>query len=894
MRPLRRGCKRLIGLFTGGRREREITDELDSHIQMQTEDYIRLGLPPEEARRAAALKFGSLESAKEGIRSQRGLPRLESLMKDANYAARGLRRNPGFAASVILTLALGIGANTAIFDVAYAVLLKPLPYPDPEHLYSVGAVIPERKIGNLPLPIQIYLEWRKSDTVFASMSAIRPWQGNLTGDGEPEHVGGARVSANFFSVLGVPVAQGRTFSPGEEQPGSDRVVVISDALWRRRYAADPDVIGRKIDVNGEAHVVVGIAPPSLLVPTGTQMGPRLAFSPRIDIWKPIAPTRAELQGENWNHAVLVRLKRGSNPEIGRQQLQALLNARIRAQAPAMKLDLITQLEPLREVYAGKARLPLLLVLGAASLLLLTACVNIANLFLVRAANRSAELATRIALGAGRARIVSQALTESVLLAVLGGAAGAVIAKCGTNLLAALGPDDMRYLADTRANLPAILFATTASVITGVVCGLFQMGHVYRKGPSSPLQEGARAALGGSRTGRIRRILVATEMALGTVLLISAGLLLHSFINVTGMDRGYQVERVLTVDLALSGPRYAEDARRVAFYRELARDIAGLPGVLAAGAISQLPAIAGSAGAQQTIFYEADTNFQSVVLKRPVALIRSITAGYFAASGSALRAGRLFTDQEETPVALISESMAARLWPGESPASVPGRALRHGDVTGAPILVAGVVQEVRSGAGDREPMPVIYRPDNQWTSGAMSLVLRTAHEPGSIAAAVRSEIRRLNPNLPITSIRTMREIVSESVAQRRFQMILISLFALVALLLGGVGIYGIVSYSVACRTREVGLRVALGAMRSDVIRAVISEGMKPVLAGLLVGLAAGVAIATALRSLLYGITPADPLSLGVVTALLLFTSGMACYIPARRAARLDPMIALRHE
>ena len=592
--------------------------------------------------------------------------------------------------------------------------------------------------------------------------------------------------------------------------------------------------------------------------------------------------------------MLVRLKRGSSPEMGRQQLQALLNAGIRAQAPAMKIDLITELQPIREVYAGKARLPLLLVLGAASLLLLTACVNIANLFLVRAANRSAELATRIALGAGRARILSQALTESVLLAVLGGAVGAIIAKYGANLLAAFGPDDVRHLVDTRANLPAILFATAASVITGIVCGLFQMGHAYRKDPSNPLQEGARAALGGSRAGRIRQILVATEMALGTVLLISAGLLLHSFVNVTGIDRGYEVERVLTVDLALSGPRYAGDAKRVAFYRELASQIGALPGVLAAGAISQLPAIAGSSGAQQTIFYEADTNFQSVVLKRPVALIRSVTAGYFSASGSALRAGRLFTDDEKIPVALISEAMAARLWPGESPASVVGRALRHGNVTGAAILVAGVVREVRSGAGDREPMPVIYRPDNQWTSGAMSLVLRTANEPGAVAAAVRSEIRTLNPNLPITSIRTMREIVSESVAQRRFQMILISLFALVALLLGGVGIYGVVSYSVACRTREIGLRIALGAMRSEVVRAIISEGMKPVLAGLLVGLAAAVAMATALRSLLYGITPADPVSLGVVAALLLFTSGMACYIPARRAARMDPMIALRHE
>jgi putative ABC transport system permease protein len=316
--------------------------------------------------------------------------------------------------------------------------------------------------------------------------------------------------------------------------------------------------------------------------------------------------------------------------------------------------------------------------------------------------------------------------------------------------------------------------------------------------------------------------------------------------------------------------------------------------VAAGAISQLPAVSGSSGAQQTIFYDADTNLQSVVLKRPVALIRSVTMGYFAASGSALRAGRFFTDHEKAPAALISESLAARLWPGEAPVNVVGRALRQGDVTGPPILVAGVVQDIRSGPGEREAMPIIYRPDDQWTSGGMSLVVRTAQEPGALAAAVRAEVRKLNPNVPVVAIRTMREIISESVAQRRFQMILISLFALVALLLGAVGIYGVVSYSVACRTREIGLRIALGALKVDVMRSVVSDGMKPVLAGLLVGLGAAIAIGTALRSLLFGITPADPLSLGVVAMILLGTSALACYIPARRAAQLDPMTALRHE
>lgn len=895
MRRLRRAWKRLSGVFTGGRREREFADEIESHILMQTEDNIRSGLSVEEARRRAALTFGSVDSTKEAIRDQRGLPALEWLMKDVRYAARGLRRNPGFAASVVVTLALGIGANTAIFDVAYAVLLRPLPYSNPEHLYSVGVLIPERRqFGNLPIPIQSYLEWRAADTAFASMSAFRPWQCNLTGDGEPEHVGGARVSIDFFSVLGLKVAQGRAFSSEEEQPGNDRVVVISDALWRRRYGGDPAVVGRRIDVNGERHLVVGIAPPSLLVPTGSQLGPRLAFATRIDIWKPIAPTAEELKSENWNHALLVRVKPGENPDTGRQQLQTMLNARVRAQRQNTKVELIAQLSPLREVYAGKARFPLLLVLGASSLLLLTACVNIANLSLVRAAKRSNEFAIRLALGAGRARILGQTITESTLLAILGGSAGAVIAKYGANLLAAFGPDEVRLLADTRMNLPAFFFAIAATVVTGMVCGLAPAARLYRKCAFDQSHEGARAILGGRRSGVIRQVLAATEMALGTVLLISAGLLLHSFVNMTGVDLGYHVERVLTADLTLSGPRYANEASQVAFYRELARNVRALPGVHAAGAISHLPAVSGSSGAQQTVLYEADINMQSVVLERPVALIRGVTTGYFAASGTALRAGRFLTDREAVPVALISESLAARLWPGESPIALVGRGLRHGNVTGTPILVVGVVQEVRSGAGNRRPASIIYRPDNQWVSGAMSLVIRTAEQPGTLATSVRAEIRKLNPNLPITAIRTMREILSESVAQPRFQMMLISLFALIALLLGVVGVYGVISYSVACRTREVGLRVALGATKGDVMRSIFWEGMKPVVAGSLVGLASATAIATAFSSLLYGISPADPLSVGIVAGILLSTSAVACFIPARRAARLDPMTALRYE
>ncbi|RPI22619.1 MAG: FtsX-like permease family protein, partial [Acidobacteria bacterium] len=384
-----------------------------------------------------------------------------------------------------------------------------------------------------------------------------------------------------------------------------------------------------------------------------------------------------------------------------------------------------------------------------------------------------------------------------------------------------------------------------------------------------------------------------EMALGTALLVSAGLLLHSFLNVMSADRGYEVERVLAVDLSLFGPRYESGESRIQFYREVTANVRAIPGVLAAGTISDLPATAGSSGASQTIFHSTDTDFQGLVLARPVAMIRSVTTGYFAASGTTLRAGRFLTDHESVLVAVVSESLVKSLWPGEKPEAVIGRTFRQGHVNRPLVTIAGVVKDVRPGSADGDVPPIVYRPHGQWASGPAALVVRTAQEPAGLAPAVRAAIRKMDSNLPIPAIRTMTEIVSATVAQRRFQMMLISLFAVVALLLGAVGVYGVVSYSVASRTRDIGLRIALGAMESDVMRWVFSNGMRPVVIGLVIGLLGAVAIGRMLQSQLFGVSPTDPLSFGVVILVLLLTSGLACYLPARRAARLDAIVALRH-
>ena len=553
--------------------ESRMDAEFAFHLDSQINDYIRQGLSRKAAERRARREFGPVDLAKDECRDERAWQWLDHFLRDARYAGRSLRKSPGFAAAAILTLALGIGANTAIFSVVYAVLLKPLPYRQPDRIYSVEVVIPERRaqLPSLPVAVQAFLEWRKADTGF-DISALRPWECNVTGDGEPERLGGAQVSANFFSFLGVPPERGRGFSAEEEQPGRERVVVISDSLWRRRYGADPGLVGRSIRLNEESYLVVGIASPSLLVPTGTLLHPLISFAPRIDIWRPTAPTAQELRNESWDHGVLVRPRPGADLERGRQRLQASLNALVHAEQPGIQTELIAQLVPIREIYAGKARLRILLIFGASLLLLLTACTNIANLFLARLASRSAEFATRIALGAGRARILSQTLTETTLLALLGGAAGALLAKYGTPLLAAHGPEEVRLLAGTHLNLPVLWFAIGASLLTGMLCGAIPAWQAYRKDAAAALQEGARGALGGSRAARFRQVLVGVEIALGTVLLASAGLLLHSYVKVMVADRGYQVERVATVDLALSGERYSTAAKRVAFYRELTESV----------------------------------------------------------------------------------------------------------------------------------------------------------------------------------------------------------------------------------------------------------------------------------------------------------------------------------
>jgi putative ABC transport system permease protein len=773
------------------------------------------------------------------------------------------------------------------------VLLKPLPYAKADEIYGIEIVVPElrEQIPSLPATVQAYLAWRNSG-VGSGITALRPWECTFTGDGEPERLGGARVSPNFFTFLGVPPAAGRGFSTADGEPGREGVVIISDGLWRRRYGANPSVVGRTVTINGQPHTVIGVAPPSLVVPTGMLLHPLVAFAPRVDVWKPIAPTAGELKNESWDHGVLIRVPPTNNLEQVRGALAGSVTELMRAQRPGVRTEPGIRLVPLREVFSAKSRLRLLLIFAASLVLLVTACVNTTNLFLARTTSRAGEFATRIALGAGRARIFSQTITETVLIAAAGGMLGGWMAAYGAALLSSSGPEEVRLLAAGRVDWELVIFAIGASVAAGLLCGIIPAWHAARPDVAHELREAGRNASGGPP--RARFMLIGVEMMLATALLASAGLLLHSFVRIIGADRGYQVERILAVELSLSGPDYAMAGRRVTFYEQLAANVSNLRGVDAAGAISDLPAIASGVGGSRIILYDTDTRLRDVMLTRPVAMIRSVTPGYFAASGSQLRAGRSFGPQEQTLVGVINESLARRLWPNDPPEAIIGRSIRQGDAATPLVAIIGIVRDARPGAIDRPEAAALYRPHAQWASGPMTLVVRTAGDPASVAQVVRAAIRKMDANLPIPALRTMREIVSASVAERRFQMLLTLAFAVVALMLGAVGLYGVVSYAIACRTRDIGIRMALGAVRGDVMRWVFATGMKPAIVGLVAGIAAAVAIARLLRNLLYGIRFADPLALGAVTGVLLAASALACYVPARRAAALDPLAALRHD
>jgi putative ABC transport system permease protein len=873
-----------------GQLEGELDSELRYHYERQVEDNLRAGMPEREARRRARLDFGGHEQVKEECREARGGLWLEETLRDIRFAWRTLWKSPAFAGAAIGTLALGIGANVAVFAVFHAVVLKPLPYAEPERLVAVAGVVPQlrARFASIPMRARDFDAYQRSNSVFSAMSALQSRDFNLTGEGEPQRLYGARVSANLFSLLGVHPERGRSFAPEEDQPGRDRVVVISHELWKRQFGADPGVLNRTVLLDGEGHDVIGIMPERFLFPTGAQLHPRVLFGPRVDVWKPMAFRADELEHQgNWAYACMARLKPGVGLDRAHQDLDVI--ARTVPFPDGLVAE--TQIVPLRRVFSGDARAGLTMLLGAVALLLLIACVNLANLFLAQMSARGREFATRAALGARRGRLARQVLTEVSLVASIGAAAGFVVAQWATQVLLSLRPAASPALQVSGLHGPVLVFTAAVAVATGAAVGVTPALQMAR----GTLYENlvTRGAAAGPRTGRLRRGLIATEVALSTALLLLAGLLLHSFVKVMNVDKGFTTESILTADLSLSSDRYTPP-RMAAFYQELTERVSGAPGVVSAGIVTA-PPLRGQSGRGESgpVYFETDTD-PSQTPERPFAVIQSATPGLFPTLRIPVLAGRLFEDDEPVPVTAISADLARGLWPDETLGSAVGRRVKLNHSAAEPVTIVGIVGDVRGDTLESEPAPAAYRPQSQAPFGEMTLVVRTRQPPESLASTVRREVWRIDKDLPVASMRTMRAIVSASTAERRFQMVLLVVFATLSLVLAAVGIYGVTSYTVSGRTHEIGVRMALGARGRDVLLSVLEQGLRPVAAGLAVGLAGAAAAATLVRSLLFGVQPLDPLSLGGVCLVLLVVATVACYVPARRAASVDPAVTLRSE
>ncbi|HLM99195.1 MAG TPA: ABC transporter permease [Bryobacteraceae bacterium] len=810
---------------------------------------------------------------------------METLGNDLRYAFRALARDRGFAIVAILTLALGIGANTAIFSIVNSVLLRPLAYREPGQLVTIREVVPSLShiYPTLPVNALHFDAWRKQCASFESLAEIGSGTLDLTGAGEPVQLHAALVSATLFHVLGVEPRMGRSFLEEEDQPGHDQSVVLTDSLWRNRLGADPSIVGKKIRLDGLPHTVVGVLPAWFRFPRTETLGASGALDVPADIFKPIAINLKDTSPEGeFNYNVIARLKHGATEARALAELN-VVQAGIAKKLPE-KLELKAKLEPLEEVVVGPARQGLLVLLSAVGAVLLIVCVNLANLLLARSAGRARESAIRTALGASRARLLRQALTESLLLAIAGGALGVVLAYWGLELLVKGAPLDLPRLDEVHLDGRVLTFALLISTITGLLFGILPAWRLSGASPQDALKAGSHTTTEGTRGTRLRGLLVSLEVGLSAVLLIAAGLLTTSFVRLMQVDKGFTTESVLAVDVALPDSKYDKQEQREQFYQRAVAGVESLPGVRSAAVINQLP-LQGEMWVD-IVWLPGDNR---PMFERPFANMRFISPGYFKTLGIPLRRGRTFEQTDRgKKMAIISQRAAERLWPGQDPV---GRQFGHNE--NEMYQVAGVAADVRVSL-HQDPVLMVYLPYWDRARSNASLVVRTAMDSRAIAAAVRAEIWKIDPEVPVPAMRTMDQVVSDSVGQRRFQMSLLASFAAGALLLASLGIYGVVSYSVSRRRNEIGIRIALGARGGDVYRMVLRQGLAPVALGLIAGVAVALAAGRILSSLLFQVSPTDPFTIGAVTILLAAVAVVACSVPAVRAMRVEPMKALRYE
>jgi predicted permease len=867
------------------RSERDLDDEVRAYAAILEDENVARGLPPVEARRQALIEMGGVEQVKEQVREVRMGALLETVGQDARYGLRTLARAPGFTVAAVLALALGIGATTAIFSVVDAVLLRPLAYARPHRL----AVVLTRGTG--PVAPGNFLDWRRDATSFERMGAAEAWGTNLGGNDRPEHVDGVRLTSDIFPLLGVPPQLGRTFASDEDQPGHAHVVVLGHRLWQRRFGGDAGVVGRSITLDGQPHVVIGV------MPRGFEFPPFWATG--AELWAPLPLAERAGSRNGQSLRVFARLSPGATLEKARAEM-ATITSRLEKEYPGTNRNVVVR--TLDDIVVGDVRSALLILLGAVAFVLLIACANVAHMLLARAAARHKEIALRIALGASRARVVRQLLTESVVLAAIGGVAGVALAAAALRMLIAISPGNLPRL-ETAGLDPRVLAVTVVvSLATGIAFGLVPALQASRFDLSGALRDGERGSTVGAGRHRLRRFLMASELALALVLLVGAGLMVRTFVALRRFDPGFDPRRVVSAVMSLTGSRSEEPARRLAFYREVLDRVRALPGVTSASAINHLPL----AGDVWGFPFQVEGRPPAKPGESPSAAFRVVLPGYFQTMGLPLVRGRDFTEDDRLGAPgtiIVNEWLAERFWPGADPI---GKRLTLDDLDKNPewLTVVGVARNAARGKWAAAPDEEMYLPLLQshlylerkgGPFSFLTLVVRTStDEPAALAPSLRTAVWSVDGNVAVSEVQTMEEVVARATASPRFYLLLLGSFAAAALALAALGIYGVMSYSVARRQNEIGIRMALGARSGDVLRLVMREAVGVVAIGGGIGLAVAWLLTRLMGGLLYGVGAADPATFTGVAALLGAVALVATYIPARRAVRVDPLSALRAE
>jgi putative ABC transport system permease protein len=889
--------RRLRNLTRRDKLHRDIELELAFHVNERMDEWIASGMTPKEAKQKAMREFGNHGLHLERTRDMDIQVSLETFAKDLRYAVRGLLKSPGFALIAVMTLGLGIGANSAIFTVVNTFLIRPLPYPEPDRLVSL---FERNVVGNeqdMSVAPGNFLDWQKTSTSFESMAASGVRILTLTSDAAgtvPERVGICPCSATLFRTLGVKPLLGRTFTAEEDRFGAPRLVVISYGLWQRRFAGADDVIGKSIRLDGDDHQVIGVMPRDFLFPHRI-----------VEVWRPVLagiPPQQQIRHDLHNFGVVARLRPGVSVKEAYAELDGIA-AGYKKDHPDEATGKGANVIPLHQQLVQNVRSSLIVLLAAVGCVLLVACVNIASLLLARAASRTKEIGIRTALGAGRGRIVRQLLTESVILALAGGVVGAVLTFLIAGVLIENAPAAVVLVpaGSVPIDYRVFVFGFGIAALSGIGVGLFPAIRVSRANLASDLKSNGRSATSSRTHARTRNGLVAMEIALSVMLLIAFGLLFRSFLLLYQVRTGVRVDHTLTMNVNAPLANYREPAQRVSLLKEIIERLRSVPGVKSVG-LTTCPPVSGSCG---VLFYYVDGR-PFVLGKVLAAMDRSVDPSYFEAAGIPLVGGRTFTERDGTGPdvnnprlgsIVISESMAKTVFPGEDPIGKQiffDFEVQRGRIQNVPVphyQIIGVVGDVLS-ALDAQPSPTLYRPLLDAANAGALVLLHTAVEPKSVMGPAQDEIHRIGSTLAINRVQTMEELLNVSVAARQFNMMLFASFAALALLLAAIGLYGLVSHSVSQRTAEIGIRMALGASRTDVNRMVIRQGLMPAIAGVCIGLVAGGFAVRSLRSQLFGVTPADPATFVIVPIVLLAVAILACVLPALRATRLDPTVALR--